>query len=558
MAAQALYRKWRSRTFEEVIAQEHVTRTLRNALRDGRVAHAYLFTGPRGTGKTSTARLLAKAVNCLSEEEEKPCNACAICRAIDEGRMLDLIEIDAASNRGIDEIRDLREKVNFRPGEARRKFYIIDEVHMLTNEAFNALLKTLEEPPPHVIFVLATTEPHKIPATVLSRCQRFDFRRIPLDDILGRLSYLAAEEGLMVEPPALELIARQATGSLRDAISLLDQMMAYGGEVITLAHVQEALGIASSQLVADLVDHLARQDVAAGLEMINRAIDEGADPRQLTREIVEYLRGLMLLQLGDGERLLNLPAEVVSHMRGQAGAFSPARLRGALQRFNQAGLDLKTGFLPRLPLELAFVESATEEPPQPQPRQVKEQATGQPSGEKPQPPTATQAAPAAEAKKEPPPTSTSAVEGTAPQAQQELTPSSVESRRKQISSALKQQGHPQIAALLNSGRFVGVEGSTILFTIHPNLKEKIEKPETKAVIEQAISQDLGGNYALRCVSESQAAQESARPAPSTDQGEAPPTSAAPKAGESTDAALEDDPMIEHAKSLGAQVTVLED
>jgi DNA polymerase-3 subunit gamma/tau len=519
MAAQALYRKWRSRTFEEVIAQEHVTRTLRNALRAGRVTHAYLFTGPRGTGKTSTARLLAKAVNCLSGEEEKPCNDCATCRAIDEGRMLDLIEIDAASNRGIDEIRDLREKVNYRPGEARYKFYIIDEVHMLTNEAFNALLKTLEEPPPHVIFVLATTEPHKIPATVLSRCQRFDFRRIPLDDILSRLSYIATEEGLMVEPPALELIARQSTGSLRDAVSLLDQMMAYGGELITLAHVQEALGIASSQLVADLIDHLAQRDVPAGLETINRAIDEGADPRQLVREIVEHLRGLMLLQLGDGERLLNLPAEVVARMKGQAAAFSPARLRGALQRFNQAGLDLKIGFLPQLPIELAFVESATEEnvhhQPQPQARPAKEQA----------PPAANQA-PAAEPGKEKP--TTPVPSGAAPpptpaarQAPQELNPSSAEARRKNISSALREQGYPQIAALLNSGRFVGVEGSAIVFATSDFVKTQLEKPEPKALIEQAISQEIGGVCILRCVLASQAEDESAPPAPGAAEEEAP-------------------------------------
>ena len=204
----ALYRKWRSQTFDEVVGQEHVTRTLRNALRDDRVAHAYLFSGPRGTGKTSTARILAKALNCSAPEAERPCNQCATCVAITEGRMLDLIEIDAASNNSVDDVRELRDKVGFRPSEGRYKIYIIDEVHMLSGSAFNALLKTLEEPPPYARFILATTEPHKIPATVLSRCQRFDFRRIPTPEIAQHLQHVATEEGFLVEPDALLAIAR--------------------------------------------------------------------------------------------------------------------------------------------------------------------------------------------------------------------------------------------------------------------------------------------------------------------------------------------------------------
>src|SRR5512139_3622310 len=223
--AQALYRKWRPQTFDEVSGQEHVLHTLRNAIGSGRIAHAYLFSGPRGTGKTTMARLLAKAVNCLNPDPSaRPDNTCAICTAITEGRLLDLIELDAASNRGIDEIRDLRDKINFAPGQARYKVYIIDEVHMLTEPAFNALLKTLEEPPPHVIFILVTTDPHKIPATITSRCQRFDFRRIPLQVSVDRLAYIVMQEGLRAEPAALELIARQGTGAMRDAISLLDQL----------------------------------------------------------------------------------------------------------------------------------------------------------------------------------------------------------------------------------------------------------------------------------------------------------------------------------------------
>src|SRR5512135_3099915 len=230
--SQSLYRKWRPQTWDEVIGQEHVVQTLRNAVTSDRVAHAYLFAGPRGTGKTTTARLLAKAVNCLEEELSlRPCGKCAYCQAVNEGRFLDLIEIDAASNTSVEDVRDLRDKINFSPNQGRYKVYIIDEVHMLSTAAFNALLKTLEEPPAHAIFILATTEVHKIPATVLSRCQRHEFRRIPVSDIVTELKHLAQGENIQVSEEALYLVARQSTGSLRDAVSLLDQLASTGSDV---------------------------------------------------------------------------------------------------------------------------------------------------------------------------------------------------------------------------------------------------------------------------------------------------------------------------------------
>jgi DNA polymerase-3 subunit gamma/tau len=361
MAAQALYRKWRPRTFDEVVGQGHVTHTLQNALPSGRISHAYLFAGPRGTGKTSIGRLLAKAVNCLSTEDNKPCNQCRICQAINEGRLLDLIEVDAASNRGIDEVRSIREKVGFRPNEARYKVYLLDEAHMLTEPAFNALLKTLEEPPPHVIFVLVTTEPHKIPDTILSRCQRFDFRRIPLQDMISHLKHIAEQEGLAVEPTALELIARSATGSMRDAESLLDQLMSYGGEEITLAQVQLVLGTVPSQAVGELVEQLVAHNVAQGLDVINRVVGDGVDPRQFNRQVVEYLRELLLIKVGDASSLVRVTPEVLQEMKGQAAQLSIRELMRIVRLFNQAGLDLKTSAQSQLPLELAFVDAALAE-----------------------------------------------------------------------------------------------------------------------------------------------------------------------------------------------------
>src|SRR5512136_2243520 len=283
--SQALYRKWRPQTFDAVVGQEHITTSLRNAIVAGRISHAYLFTGPRGTGKTTTARLLAKAVNCLEPDPaHRPCNRCTICQAIVEGRLLDLVELDAASNRGIDEIRDLRDKIHYSPGEGKYKVYIIDEVHMLTEPAFNALLKTLEEPPPHAIFVLATTDPHKVPATIVSRCQRYDFRRLTLAEITQRLNEIVADEGLTAAPEALTLIARQATGAMRDAESLLDQLAA-GGEEITVARAQAALGAGALRWVSDVVSALCEANAAPGLDAINQAMDSGADARQFARQI---------------------------------------------------------------------------------------------------------------------------------------------------------------------------------------------------------------------------------------------------------------------------------
>ncbi len=351
--SQALYRKWRPQKWEDVSDQEHVTQTLRNAVTGDRIGHAYLFSGPRGTGKTSVARLLAKAANCLDETPaERPCNQCQHCLAVNKGSFLDMIEIDAASNNGVDDVRDLREKINFSPNQGKYKVYIIDEVHMLSTPAFNALLKTLEEPPPHAIFILATTEIHKIPATVLSRCQRHEFKRASIEAITMQLKEIAKKEKIPADDEALILIARQATGSFRDAISLLDQM-ASTGEKITLKNTHTILGTAASQNVLELVDAIQKNQTGDGLNQIHAALDAGTDPRVLARQIVEYLRSLLLIKMGNPDQA-NLPKETLDQANQHASVFSSQQILHMIREFNTAATDLRGGWQPALSLELAL------------------------------------------------------------------------------------------------------------------------------------------------------------------------------------------------------------
>lgn len=359
MPTQALYNKWRSQTFDEILGQEHITHTLRNQIRAGRIGHAYLFTGMRGTGKTTTARVLAKAVNCVGDTDDPPCNACHICASLTEGNSLDLIEIDAASNRGIDEIRDLRDRVSFAPHECRYKVYVIDEVHMLTTEAFNALLKTLEEPPSHVIFVLCTTEPHRLPDTILSRCQRFDFRRGSVSLLVDKLKRVCEGEGLQISSEALDLVARRAAGSFRDAESLLDQLAAYDTDEITIDLVRDVLGSVPSVLVSELVEHMMTGDVSQGLRLINEALEGGAEPRQFLSDILDHLRAVLLLSVGGDEGLDQLSPQALGHMRRLARdrGFSLKALVKAIRLFNEAGAGLRNAVHPQLPLELALIET---------------------------------------------------------------------------------------------------------------------------------------------------------------------------------------------------------
>lgn len=296
MEYQALYRAFRPQTFQDVVGQKHVTKTLRNAIIRDKESHAYLFNGPRGTGKTSIAKIFAKALNCRFGPEGEPCNECDICMSITDGSANDVIEIDAASNNGVDEIRNIREKVRYAPSETRYKVYIIDEVHMLTTGAFNALLKTLEEPPGHAIFILATTEPHKIPATIISRCQRFDFKAIEISEIIGRLKYVADAESLEYEDEAINYIARTSEGGMRDALSIMDQVIAYSNDLITLDDAVMITGGIKSEELNDWLKLIEQKDSREAFITYHRFIDEGKDPTRLIHELVYYIRDIILMK----------------------------------------------------------------------------------------------------------------------------------------------------------------------------------------------------------------------------------------------------------------------
>ncbi len=357
MSYLVLARKWRPQTFDQVVGQAHVTRTLENAIRLNRVAHAYLFTGARGVGKTSVARILAKAMNCERGPAPVPCNECSHCREITQGSFMDVLEIDGASNRGIDNIRELQETVRYRPIKGHYKIYIIDEVHMLTVEAFNALLKTLEEPPPHVLFVFATTEPHKIPATINSRCQRFDFRRIPSSVILEHLQKIVADERARLSELVLYAVAREADGSMRDAQSLLEQLLAFRGQDLNDEEILEILGVMDRRSVHQVGEAVLARDAKRCLQMVEAIYRRGVDSRRFCQQLCDYFRNLLLLSLQDPSDSvgIDLPSEEIERFRKSLQATTPEALHLLFQMTLKGEESIRTSTQPRLVLEMLLL-----------------------------------------------------------------------------------------------------------------------------------------------------------------------------------------------------------
>ncbi|MBF1686318.1 MAG: DNA polymerase III subunit gamma/tau [Selenomonas sp.] len=355
MAYVALYRRWRPESFADLVGQEHISRTLSRAVTSGQTSHAYLFTGPRGTGKTSTAKILARALNCAEGPTLTPCGVCDSCRSISDGSSMDVFEIDAASNRGIDEIRDLRESVKFAPTEGHYKIYIIDEVHMLTTEAFNALLKTLEEPPERVIFILATTEPHKVPATIQSRCQRYDFHRITVTEIRDRLIYVCKESDIAAEEDALGIIAAQADGGMRDALSILDQCMALAEGTLTAERVQEALGLVGRAWIRRMAGEIAARDAAALIAQLSELLQSGRELKQVLAELAQHFRRLMIAGVGGAVSAAELCAGDAEELRLDAAQFTQEEIMSILRRLNETMQELRTSPQPRIAVETLLI-----------------------------------------------------------------------------------------------------------------------------------------------------------------------------------------------------------
>ena len=495
MSYQALYRAWRPDTFTEIVGQDAITRTLRRQVSTGRIAHAYLFCGTRGTGKTTAAKVLSRAINCLHPVDGDPCGECEVCRMLKQETSMDVVEIDAASNNGVDEIRDLREKIKYPPAVTRYKVYIIDEVHMLSTGAFNALLKTLEEPPAHAVFILATTEPQRLPATILSRCQRFDFHRIGVDTIVERLMVVLGGIGRTASEEALMEIARAAEGAMRDALSLLDVCLSYTDGEVSAQLARDVLGTAGRGAMFEFADALIDGDAGSALTQIDQVMRRGSDPQVFIRDTVAHLRGVLLAgAVGDGvAELLEITPEDAARFAAQSKRIGPEALNRMLELFMRAEPDTKWASRPRTILELAAVRACH---PEKEPDATVQERLDRvekliESGAAARPAKA--AKPAPEKPEKP-------AEKAAPKP----APTPAEEPPQEYLDALGrlQEENPSIRAPLDSMRFIRFDGHKVVAEfskkniMHMKLLER-----KKAVIEQALSDAFGAPVALAMTQE---------------------------------------------------------
>ena len=516
----SLYRKWRPQNFDDIVGQAHVVRTLKNAIAAGRVTHAYLFAGPRGTGKTSTARVLAKALNCALGPTPNPCEKCVSCMGIREGAAMDVIEVDAASNRGIDEIRDLREKVMYAPTQGRHKVYIIDEAHMLTPQAFNALLKTLEEPPQHAIFVLATTQPESIIPTIQSRCQRFDFNRLTVSDLAAHVARVAEAQSISINPDAARLIARRADGSARDALGLLEQASAWSPQV-TVESVLELLGVSDFDMLRRFSSAIADDQPGQAFQIIQDAVENGADMRQFLQDLIGHFRNMLVAKECPGRpELVDTPEAAYSALERQAADFTRDRLVQILAALSEGETQLRRSFNPRLALEIRVaglyappdapaqtLAQATREAPRPVPRAraaQQEAATTKTSTKaatrpgRPSQPTE----PAKPSTPSPPSSGPADSRDVADDAGQGHGRFSgiTESQWQQALARVK-QANVVLDALLKETSSVVVEGDLVRIMFDPAWAlhaQKVAEPENSLIVSQALSGVLGRT--VRCQS----------------------------------------------------------